>query len=1003
MANDTLSLFLHQLNLSADAARWETSSDGDLLEGYSRHGAEAAFAELMRRHGPMVLAVCRRVLGPSPDAEDAFQATFAVLASRAGTLRRAPVGGWLHRVAVRAAGKLRLGTARRQALLRKAPPRSPARLNPEASWEEVKPILDEELERLPERARRLLVLCYLEEKTHVQAAAELGLPVGSMARHLEQARELLRRRLVRRGVTVPAVLLGVLLAETAPGAGVPAVLLVHTLAAVRAVAAGSPQALPPRVAAVVQGVLPTLMRSHTMRALVLVLALTCAGVGLCTYLAKSNGSKDALPVALTATDGNTPARATGIDRQGDPLPRGALARLGSVRWRHGQFVTFVAFVAGGQELLTVGQDGIARQWDAGTGREVRHFTLAAASGDYPTGLHPVSSVALSADGKVLVSSNDDGVFRVWDAAVGQELRQIQPPPDGFLEIALSPDGKVLAVLEPDHTIPLYEVSTGKVLRRLGRKPEIPRGRQGPPPVDGAHLAFAPDSRTLVSSAPDEDQEADAALMVWDTATGKRLRVIADPEAASGVQTPTFSPDGKLLAWRRGDGTIQLADAATGKPFRRFPSRGQEQDHGIRFAFTPDSKTLVARSPSDQTLWMWDVATGKQRRRFPGTASGGFFWRNANGNASEGMALASDGKHLALVSDSHAVRLLDLTTGASHDAGSGHSCGVAMVRFAPAGKTLTSYGEDGTLRVWDAGTGQERRHFELPEQTHFRALSADGRTVALTHWDNTVTLRDVVTGKERHRFGEPKNGIAAVAFSPDDRTLAVLGLTGSIVSIWLYDAATAREIRRISVAAPDPGGAVALPDPVVTGMVFSPDGATLAAPISPSMLGLWDAASGRVLHSLRAPGQRAIRGAVFTPDGRSLVVDLGDDVLSLWEVATGKERIRYGKKLRPHGPPPSGEPIVGGGLGLGLLLTRPAPGIAVSPDGRLLAQAGLDGVVRVWETASGREVGQFKGHRGRVATLAFAPDGKTLASGSADTTALIWDVAGLKAGTEGGGK
>src|SRR5207244_3593441 len=161
--------------------------------------------------------------------------------------------------------------------------------------------------------------------------------------------------------------------------------------------------------------------------------------------------------------------------------------------------------------------------------------------DKPEGLRPVSSVALSADGKILVSSGDDRILRIWDTTVGQELQQIQPPAAGFLEIALSPDGKILAVLEPDHTIPLYEVATGQELRRLGRKPEIPRGFQGPPPVDGGHLAFAPDGRTLVSSASEENQEATAALTVWDTATGKRLRVINDPEAGSGVQAPTFSP------------------------------------------------------------------------------------------------------------------------------------------------------------------------------------------------------------------------------------------------------------------------------------------------------------------------------------------------------------------------------------------------------------------------------------------------------------------------------
>src|SRR5438105_9010963 len=156
MADDTLTRLLQHLRLTADAARWEAASDGELLGAYGLRREEAAFAELMRRHGPMVLGVCRRVLGNEADAEDAFQATFAALALRAASLRREPVGGWLHRVAARAAGKARLGAARRQRLLRRARALSPPEPDREATWDEVKPILDEELSRLPDRARRLL-------------------------------------------------------------------------------------------------------------------------------------------------------------------------------------------------------------------------------------------------------------------------------------------------------------------------------------------------------------------------------------------------------------------------------------------------------------------------------------------------------------------------------------------------------------------------------------------------------------------------------------------------------------------------------------------------------------------------------------------------------------------------------------------------------------------------------------------------------------------------------
>src|SRR5947209_5990627 len=144
MADDTLTRLLQHLRLTADAARWEAASDGDLLGAYGLRREEAAFAELMRRHGPMVLGVCRRVLGNEADAEDVFQATFAALAVKAASLRREPVGGWLHRVASRAAVRVRAKTARLHRLLRLAPTPLPPEPDREATWEEVKPILDEE-------------------------------------------------------------------------------------------------------------------------------------------------------------------------------------------------------------------------------------------------------------------------------------------------------------------------------------------------------------------------------------------------------------------------------------------------------------------------------------------------------------------------------------------------------------------------------------------------------------------------------------------------------------------------------------------------------------------------------------------------------------------------------------------------------------------------------------------------------------------------------------------
>jgi RNA polymerase sigma factor (sigma-70 family) len=198
-------------------------SDRQLLSLFVTDGDESAFATLVRRHGPVVLAVCRRVLNQAHDVEDAFQATFLVLIRKAGSLRRPELlGNWLYGVAHRIARKARDGAALRRHHETEKAVRTPEGATPEEAWGDLRPILDEELLRLPEKYRLALVLCYLEGKTNEEAARQLGRPVGTVKGRLARARDLLRSRLVRRGVAISAALFALLLdrasaqAETVP-------------------------------------------------------------------------------------------------------------------------------------------------------------------------------------------------------------------------------------------------------------------------------------------------------------------------------------------------------------------------------------------------------------------------------------------------------------------------------------------------------------------------------------------------------------------------------------------------------------------------------------------------------------------------------------------------------------------------------------------------------------------------------------------------------------------
>jgi HlyD family secretion protein len=179
-------------------------SDAELLGRYVAARDQDAFAAIVRRHGPMVHAVCRRRLGPGPDADDAFQVAFLVLARDAAKVaRRESLPGWLYRVAYLVALKLAGRNARREAdPLMDHDAADPADPRDEAAAKELKAALDHELAALPDRLRAVVVLCGLEERTNAEAAKLLGCPVGTVDSRLAAARKALKARLARRGLAL---------------------------------------------------------------------------------------------------------------------------------------------------------------------------------------------------------------------------------------------------------------------------------------------------------------------------------------------------------------------------------------------------------------------------------------------------------------------------------------------------------------------------------------------------------------------------------------------------------------------------------------------------------------------------------------------------------------------------------------------------------------------------------------------------------------------------------
>ena len=214
MAGGQLDQFLRSYRQNPSAWETEGVSDAHLLKRFAANNDQGAFEALVQRHGPMVLGVCRRVLRDANDAEDAFQATFLVLVRKAGGISKPDLlGNWLYGVAYRVAIKARANSARRATHERQAASMAKVEPTPEADGRELRAVLDEEINRLPEKYRAPLVLCYLEGKTNEQAARQLGCPVGSMSWRLTRGREMLRQRLSRRRLAFSPIMFPPILAQ----------------------------------------------------------------------------------------------------------------------------------------------------------------------------------------------------------------------------------------------------------------------------------------------------------------------------------------------------------------------------------------------------------------------------------------------------------------------------------------------------------------------------------------------------------------------------------------------------------------------------------------------------------------------------------------------------------------------------------------------------------------------------------------------------------------------
>jgi WD40 repeat protein len=565
---------------------------------------------------------------------------------------------------------------------------------------------------------------------------------------------------------------------------------------------------------------------------------------------------------------------------------------------HTSWVNAIALSVDGKYLISGSSDITIKVWDWQTGVEVRTLTGHTSS---------VHAIALSVDGKYLISGSGDSTLKVWDWQTGVEVRTLTGHTDRVYAIAFSVDGKYLISGSVDTTLKVWNCQTGVEVRIL-------TGHTGS--VNA--IAFSVDGKYLISGS------GDTTLKVWDWQTGVEVRTLTGHTSA--VYAIAFSPDGKYIISGSRDFTIKVWDWQIGVEVRTLTGHS----HWVNaIAISPDGKYLVSGS-RDFTFKVWDWQTGVEVRTLSGYTS--FI---------KAIAISPDGKYIISSSGDTTLKVWDWQNRVEERTLTGHTSWVNAIAFSVDGKYLISGSYDTTIKVWDWQTAVEVRTLTGHTSSVYAiAISPDGKYLISGSDDTTLKVWDWQNRVEERTLTGHTSAVYAIAFSPDGKYIISCS-DDSKLKVWDWQAEV--EVRTLTGHTSG-----------VNAIAFSPDGKYLVSGSYDTTLKVWDWQTGVEVRTIQGHNSR-VYAIAFSPDGKYLVSSSDDNTVKVWDWQTEVEV----RTLTSH--------------------TSGVHAIAFSPDGKYLISGSDDSKLKVWDWQAGEVIATFTGDSS-IHCCAVAKDRLTIVAG-----------------------